>query len=317
MKNRKIEEIIGNAKKIAISGHIRPDGDCVGSSLGLAQYIKEQGLCERVDVFLGEIPKSFAFLEGSKEIHHEPLDEIYDLFFCLDCGNAERLEFSKPIFERAKRRFCIDHHVSEGLFTEDGYLDEKASSTSELVYGLLDLKKISKSVAEALFLGLIHDTGVFQYSCTAPSSHEMAANLLRKGIDAPEMIQKTYYEKTEKQNKILGKMLVESKTYLEGAMIVSGLAREDMIAFQVAPPDLNGIVSQLKLTVGVEVSLFYYEKKDGGYKISLRSGDKVDVNRVANGFGGGGHKKAAGFESSKKIQEIILLVQQKVLEQLG
>lgn len=319
MKNRRIEEIIGDARRIAISGHIRPDGDCVGSSLGLYHYIMDNHLAETVDIYLGEIPKSFGFLEASDKIQHQlPAEgEPYDLFFCMDCGAKERLEFSAPLFEGARRRFCIDHHISRGAFTEDSYVDQEASSTSELVYRLLEPEKISKKAGEALYLGIIHDTGVFQYSCTAPSTHRMAAVLLEKGVDAPCIIQKTYYEKTDKQNRILGKMLAESRLCLEGQMIVSGLSKEDMEAFRVRPSDLNGIVSQLRLTEGVEVAVFYYGFKKGGYKVSLRSGEIVDVNRVASVFGGGGHQKAAGLESSEDIEEILAVLEREILKQIG
>lgn len=319
MKNRTIEEILGDARRIAISGHIRPDGDCAGSGMALYHYLRDNRLAETVDIYLGELPKSFEFLEGIEEIRHQlpSSRKPYDLFFCLDCADKKRLEFSAPLFEEAKRRCCIDHHISQGVFTEEAYVDQEASSTAELVYQLLDPEKISKRAAEALYLGIIHDTGVFQYPCTAPSTHRMAAVLLEKGVDAANIIQKTYYEKTDKQNRILGKMLVESRLLLNGRMIVAGLSKEEMAAFDVKPSDLNGIVSQLRLTEGVEAAVFYYEFREGGYKVSLRSGDTVDVNLVASVFGGGGHQRAAGLESSRNLEEILRKLEKEVCRQIG
>lgn len=319
MKNRRIEEILGDARRIAISGHIRPDGDCAGSSMALYHYLRDNHLADTVDIYLGELPKSFACLEGIEEIRHQlPTSrKPYDLFFCLDCADQKRLEFSAPLFEEAKRRCCIDHHIGQGAFTEDAYVDQEASSTAELVYQLLDPEKISRRAAEALYLGIVHDTGVFQYPCTAPSTHRMAAVLLEKGVDAANIIQKTYYEKTDKQNRILGKMLVESRLFLEGRMIVSGLSKEEVAEFDVKPSDLHGIVSQLRLTEGVEAAVFYYEFREGGYKISLRSGDTVDVNLVASAFGGGGHQRAAGLESSLDLAEILRRLEEEIRKQIG
>ena len=113
----------------------------------------------------------------------------------LDCGDKERLGFSKALFEHAKETFCVDHHISNLAFADQNYIFPEASSTSELVYRLLDLEKITKETAECLYLGIVHDTGVFQYSCTAPETMEVAANLMRKGINASEIIEKTFYER--------------------------------------------------------------------------------------------------------------------------
>ena len=110
-------------------------------------------------------------------------------------------------FDRLHIRFCIDHHVSNDAFAELNYIRPEASSTSELVYTLLEDEKISKACAEALYMGIAHDTGVFQYSCTSPETMEAAAQLLRKGIDGSEIIEKTYFEKTYIQNQILGRAL--------------------------------------------------------------------------------------------------------------
>lgn len=284
------------AKRIAIGGHVRPDGDCVGSCMGLSQYIKENYQDKTVDVYLEEIPEKFKFLAGTDEIRHEISDETaYDLFICLDCGDLGRLGFSAPLFESAKHTFCIDHHISNQSFAEENYIVPDASSTSELVCELADMEKISKETAEALYLGIVHDTGVFQYSCTAPSTHRMAASLLEKGIDAPKLIQETYYEKTYAQNQIFGRTLLESIQFFDGKCIASYVRRRDMDFFGVEASDLDGIVSQMRNTKGVEVAIFMYELQSNVYKVSLRSGDLVDVSVIAQYFGGGGHKKAAGF----------------------
>lgn len=140
-----LNKILGGAKEIAIGGHVRPDGDCVGSCMGLRQYIIENYPDKKVTVYLEEIPDSFQFLKGIEEIRSEiPENKVYDLFICLDCGDKGRLGFSAPLFEQAAHTFCVDHHISNVSFAMDNVIRPDASSTSELVYELLDKKRISK-----------------------------------------------------------------------------------------------------------------------------------------------------------------------------
>ncbi|MEZ3486449.1 MAG: bifunctional oligoribonuclease/PAP phosphatase NrnA [Lachnospiraceae bacterium] len=301
-----LNKILKEAVTIAIGGHIRPDGDCVGSCIGLYQYIKDNYKDKKADVYLEEIPDSFHFLEAAEVIRHEiPADAVYDLFISLDCGDKGRLGFSAPLFDRAKRTYCVDHHISNKGFAQDGYVIPDASSTSELVYCLLDEEKISLRTAEALYLGIIHDTGVFQYSCAGPSTFRVAAKLLEKGVDGPGIIQDTFYEKTYAQNQILGRALLESILFMDKKCIATYITKKTMDFYGVVPKDLEGIVSQLRLTRGVEVAIFMYELEKNVYKVSLRSKDQVDVCKVAGYFGGGGHKRAAGLTMAGTCYDVI------------
>ena len=301
-----LSKILEKAETIAIGGHVRPDGDCVGSCMGLYQYIIENYKDKKADVYLETIPEKFNFLEGTNKICHEINEgQVYDLFICLDCGGEDRLAFSAPLFRAAKHTFCVDHHISNENFAEENYVVPDASSTSELVFKLMDVDKISKSTAEALYLGIVHDTGVFQFSCVSPSTFQAAAVLLSRGVNAPKLIQETFYEKTYAQNHILGRALVESILFMDGACIVSCIRKKDMEFYNLTPKDLDGIVNQLRNTKGVEVAIFMYELEQNLYKVSLRSGDRVDVNKVAQYFGGGGHKKAAGVTMNGTSYDVI------------
>lgn len=306
-------KVLDGAQTIAIGGHVRPDGDCVGSCMGMYLYLKECFPEKQVDIYLKDIPEALKILDKMDEIKEEiPEGMVYDLFICQDCGDRERLDFSAPLYDNAKHTFCIDHHISNKGFAEVNYVVPEASSTSELVYNLLDKNHVSYDVAKALYLGIVHDTGVFQYSCAAPSTFRVAAELLEKKIDAPKMIQETYYEKTFAQNKILGYALMNAELYLGGMCIASFLKKEDMEKFGVTSKDLDGIVSHLRNTSGVEVAVFMYELETGVYKVSLRASNFADVSVVAQMFGGGGHKKAAGFSMSGTPENIM----EKLTEQL-
>ncbi len=306
------------AKTVAIAGHVRPDGDCVGSCMSLYQYIKDNYNDVIVDVYLEEIPESIGdFFPGTHVIRHT-IDEnqIYDVFFALDCGDERRLGFSAKLYENAKKTICIDHHISNQAFADENYIYPNASSTAELVYQLLEKEKITTEIAEYLYLGLTHDTGVFQYSCTAPETMEIAADLLRRNVRACEIVDKTFFEKTFAQNKALGKALLDSCLYLDGKCIVSYFTKENMDVFGVTPKDLDGVVSQLRVTQGAETAIFLYETGENEFKASLRASGDVDVSKVACAFGGGGHVKAAGVTMNGTPNEIIDILVNEIAKQL-
>ena len=235
-----LKEILKGKRKVALGGHVRPDGDCVGSCMGLYLYLKEEYPQIDTDVYLEPVPESYRMIAGTDEVKSEiAAQEPYDLFICLDCGDEQRLGFSAPLFDAAKETLCIDHHVSNDAFADSNYIVPDASSTSELVYRLLDEEKITKQVAEALYMGIVHDTGVFQYSCTSPETMEIAASLMRKGINGSEIIDKTYYEKTYIQNQILGRALLESMLIMDKQCIVSVIRQRSMEFFQAEPSDLE------------------------------------------------------------------------------
>ena len=314
MLNHALEQ----AKTVAIGGHVRPDGDCVGSCMGLYQYIKTWYPEIEADVYLEDIPESFKrLIADSDQIKGEVAEaKEYDLFIALDCGDAARLGFSAVLFENAKHTICVDHHVSNMAFADENHIVPDASSTSELIYHLLPYEKITKEIAECLYLGIVHDTGVFQYSSTAPETMEAAANLMRKGINANEIIDKTFYEKTYAQNQILGRALLESILFMDGKCIFTCLTKKIMDFHKVKPKDLEGIVSQLRVTEGVEVAIFLYQTNEDEFKVSLRASGDVDVSKVAQKFGGGGHKKAAGVTMKGTMHEIINNLSEQISAQL-
>ncbi len=313
-----LSDRIAKADNIAIGGHVRPDGDCVGSCMGLYLYLKETCPEKQVDVYLQDIPDIYRFLKGTDQIRAD-IDpaQVYDLFISLDCGDEGRLDFSMPLFEQAKETFCVDHHISNVGFADENVIEPEASSTSEVLCTLLDPDRFTEEIAEAFYLGIIQDTGVFQYSCTSPETMRVAARLMETGIDAPKIIRETFYEKSYRQNRMLGKALEESRLACQGKVICSVIRLEDMKQVGATPKSLDGIVSQLRDTRGVEASVFLYETDPGEYKISLRSGERVDVARIALTFGGGGHMRAAGANASGDPDEIIRQIVDQIAAQLG
>lgn len=301
---------LSGVKTVAIAGHVRPDGDCVGSTLAVYNYIQTYYPDITVDLYLEPIPNIFKFLNNSDKIKSEyPKMPAYDLFIALDCGDTSRLGNAAVYFEEARQTICVDHHISNASFADDNYIFPQASSTSELVFELLEENRITKEIAECIYVGMVHDTGVFQYSCTSAKTMEIAGKLMELGIDFSAIVDKTFYEKTYNQNRIMGKALMDSELLLDGKVIFSVVTAEDMKAFDVLPKHLDGIVNQLRVTKDVEVAVFLYETTEHGFKVSMRSNGKVDVASIAVKHGGGGHVRAAGVTMShtiEKIKEILL-----------
>lgn len=172
--------MIEQADTIAITGHVRPDGDCVGSTVGLYNYIISN-YDKQVQIYLEEFSKDFLFLHDADKISHTPTDQVYDLCIAVDCGDKERQGDFLPIFERAKSTMCVDHHISNPGFGEVCYVDAEACSAAEALYKLMEQDKINKNAAEALYMGIVHDTGVFKHSNTTKSAMSIAGDLIEKG----------------------------------------------------------------------------------------------------------------------------------------
>lgn len=302
----RIDEKLKDITSVGISGHIRPDGDCVGSTLAVYNYISTYYPEIHVELFLESIPDVFHFLKNADKIQHGyEEDKSFDLFIVLDCGDEGRLGPFVKYYNAAKQTLCIDHHVSNQAFAEENYIIPDASSTCELVFHLLDTEKITKEIAECLYTGMVHDTGVFQYSCTSAQTMNTAGILMEKGIDYPKIVTDTFYLKTYDQNRILGYALLNSKLYLDGKVIVTYLTKENLEEFHCTTKELDGIVNQLRVTKGTEVAVFLYESEDGSYKASFRVTGDVNVAEIAQVFGGGGHVKAAGCNIFGDIDTVI------------
>lgn len=308
---------IEKAQTIAISGHMSPDGDCIGSCLGLCAYIEERYPGKKIDIFLEPIPSKFHFLRNADRIRqHKEKKKVYDLYFSLDCSDMDRLKNFRTWFEEASFKICVDHHLTNQGFGDLAFVFPDASSTCEVLWDLLDEDYISRECAQALYTGLVHDTGVFRHNNTTGKVMRIAGALIDKGADSTKIINETYYEKTYRQNLVLGRALLESILLLDGRMIFSVFRRKDFDFYKVNKADLEGIVSQLMLTEGVEVALFMYQIEDMSYKVSLRSIDRVDVSKIASLFGGGGHKRAAGCNAPGNPRDIVMSIASYVEEQL-
>lgn len=294
MSNR-LEQALQGVRNVVLLGHLHPDGDCIGSTLGLYNYLKETMPELPVDLYLDHPADKFSYLARFSEIQTRLVPErTYELCITLDSSDPERFGIFLPYFETAKKTLCIDHHRTNLYFAMENVVDPDASSCCEVLYRLLSEEHISFSVAECLYTGIVHDTGVFKYNSTSGKTMEIAGRLMEKGLDCTRIIDDSFYRKTYVQNLVLGRALLGSALYLEGRCIFTALSYQDLKEYGADHNDLDGIIDQLRITAGVECAVLIYEKQPREFKVSMRSNAFVDVSKIASHFGGGGHIRAAG-----------------------
>jgi len=302
-----LTEALKDKKTVVILGHVNPDGDCVGSCTGMYNYLTENFEDLEVSVYLHTTSKKFAYLKGYDSVITEfDPEKKFDLCITLDASDVKRLGTFAPYLETAGYSLCIDHHITNEGMANVNVVDPDASSCCEVLYWLLDPEKISKAVAECLYTGIIHDTGVFKYSNTSRKTLEIVGHLIEFGIDFPQIIDGSFYMKSYEQSKLHGCAMLNSKRILDNRCIYTVVTQAQMEEYGCNVKATDGIVDQLRVIDGVEVVILLYET--GGpseYKVSLRTNSDLDLSRIAAVFGGGGHVKAAGCTVTGTPGEII------------
>lgn len=301
----RILDEVKDANSIAISGHIRPDGDCVGSCLAMYLFLKKARPDAKVHVYMEQPSEVFNILKGIEDIKRpDGTQHAYDVLIVQDC-NIERLGDGAPMAKGAKKVINIDHHISNPGEGDVNYIVPEASSASELVYDVIDKELIDEDIAKAIYVGIIHDTGILQYSNTSPKTLNIVARLIEFGFDFPKIIDETFYEKSYVQNKLLGKALTDSELLLNSRAIASHITAETLKEYNATSKEMDGIVNQLRYTKGVDIGIFMYEIKPGSYKISMRTNGVIDCSKVSTAFGGGGHVRASGCNLDGTYEEIL------------
>lgn len=306
---KKVIETIKNHKRFLLISHENPDGDAVGSVLGLYFGLKKLKKSV-IPVLPDPVPKIYSFLNGSCEIKQDfELDEI-EVAIVLDCADIGRVENLKKKLTKIPKKINIDHHSSNFSFGEINYIDPKSSSTSELVLKILNKLniKIDKDISYALYTGLMTDTGGFRFANTNLNTFKAATFLVKNGADPFYISEMVYSMKPLKALKLLGRALEKLKK--ENGIIYSILTLDDFKEFDAEEEDAEGVVEFLNKSNEANIAILFKQKNSGFYKVSLRSKGDIDVKDIAIKFGGGGHMNAAGFdikEDPKRVLEKILL----------
>jgi len=310
---KNIAEKIQHTTKVAITGHIMPDGDSIGSVLALGtalEVMKKEVIMlspDPVPLIFGFLPGAGRIVEGRNGNYSEcgNLSGV-KLLIALDCSVAERMGNLIQKFVNKPVVINIDHHRDSEMFGDYNYVDCRACATGEIVYELIKSLggKVTRDVAACLYTAILTDTGSFRYGNTTPSAHRIAAELMECGIQAADICHKIYNEKP-----------IENLYMTEAALRtlqVSDCGRVAWAAIEYTvhrklgarEENASGIVGTIREIRGVEVAIFFHEIEPGKVKVSLRSKYEVRVNEIAALFGGGGHEKAAGCLIKGDLEDI-------------
>ena len=322
------KELLELPKRIVITTHIKPDADALGSSLGLAGYLLKQG--HQVCVITPtDYPKFLNWMEGNDDVlifegneeKSKYLVENADLIFCLDFSSLNRIgELGQMVADSDAEKVLIDHHLNPETFAKYVLWSTEAAATAELVYDLIemlgDADKLTKGMAEALYAGLMTDTGNFRHPSTTPHVHNIVANLMELGADISKVSHKVYDNNSLDRMRLLGFALNERLEIIEGSNVAYFyLTLEDKKRFKYQTGDTEGLVNYGLGIEGINVSAIFIEDPDK-VKISFRSFGDIPVNELSRKyFNGGGHKNAAGGATSDSLEDTIKLFRELVTKQ--
>lgn len=311
----KIIDAINTCRSFLVTSHVRLDGDALGSELAMYQMLTLMGK-DAIVYNQDETPGNYRFLPGSdKIVHHLPDLDRYEVAFILDCSDLERIGNEASRIGAIKRIINIDHHLSNGNFGALSYLDHQASSTGELLYRLIRAMNVgfTKEIATNLFAAILTDTGGFRYRNTKKDTLVASGHLIEKGAD-PQWISENIYESNPPSKIRLLTRALDTMAFdwakKVGYMVVLRSTLEEAGALM---EHTEGFVDIPRSVQGVEVSVLFSEVSDRYFKLSLRSKGKVNVERVARTFGGGGHINAAACH----IEGDLETVRQRVLDVIG
>jgi bifunctional oligoribonuclease and PAP phosphatase NrnA len=313
-----VVEAIRSHDRFLVTTHENPDGDALGSLLATKLALEELG--KDVAIYLGgraPLPTEYAFMDLG-ELHRALLDDASErVLVAVDCANESRLGPDPEVLASAPLRINIDHHHDNSRFGDVNLVVADASSTGEVlrdVFRGLGVE-LTASIAEALYIALVTDTGRFQYTNTTPKALRLAAELVDAGADVHKVFQGVYESVQFAKLKLLARALERAEVYDGGRVVVSYLLRNDFAEVGAAEPYSEGIIDFLRAVEGADMAALIREPPRGGSparRVSLRaSTDELDVSAIARKSGGGGHRQAAGFSSDQSIADITAFVRRK------
>lgn len=291
-----IAAILQEQEDFLLTGHTNPDGDSIGSMLGLGMALRALGK-KRVRLRTDTFPPVYSFLPGAPLIEVWGEDEPTPaVFVALDCATPERFSGGKECFAGAAITINLDHHFSNSYFAGYNCVDPAAAAVGEQVFLLLEkmLLKPDRDVATCLYTAIITDSGSFRYDNTTPRTHRAAAELLEYGADSGTVNTTLFETRSREQTKLLA-LVLGTLTVSPGGKVAWLTATRDMLRVTgVEDIETEALIGFARAVSGVEVAILFREQTDGTVRVGLRSRQQFDVNTLARQFGGGGHPKAAG-----------------------
>ncbi|HET6173189.1 MAG TPA: DHH family phosphoesterase [Gaiellales bacterium] len=317
MTRGEVIEVLRDGGPVCVCAHASPDGDALGSLLGLGLSLAATGR----DVVLYQdgdepFPRELAFLQLDLIARRLPADAAERTLIALDCGSALRIDRRGEVAGRFARVVNIDHHHDNTLFGTINLVEPEASSTAEIVAGLLEEAGIppAEGVPLALYVGLVTDTGRFQYANTTPRAHRLAARLLEEGVRPAEVFSTLFESLPLARQRLLGLALGRARVAAAGRLAVTWLARDDFESTGADDASSDGVVDALRAIEGVQLAALVREPRDRtgpARKVSLRSrAGGLDCSAIARERGGGGHAGAAGYSTDETVEEIVAFLEQ-------
>ncbi len=306
------KKIIEEKERFALTTHVNPDGDGLGSEVALAHYLKK--MRKEVSIInYSATPPNYQFLDPNREIiHFNPalhLEKIRDaeVIFIIDTNHLDRLRSLEPFVRDSKAvKICVDHHLDKDDFADYYLIDEPATATGEIIYHLLQYlngDKIDTDIARALYTAIMTDTGSFRFPKTDPEIHRVAAHLIECGANPPEIFQEVYEKGPINTLQLLGKALANLTTTHDGKVAYMAVTREMFRETGTSEFQTDNFIDYTMRIAGVQIGLLFNELPEG-VKISFRSKGNIPVNELAKEFGGNGHLNAAGARlADKKLDE--------------
>lgn len=304
--NCSIEELaslLEGGKSVLLFPHIQIDGDSLGSSVALCRALRASG--KRADILIEEeLPSNIAFLDEGFCIKAGELKNDAEICMAVDCSDIDRLGIRRETFSRGRQTVSIDHHITHKPFAQYNYIDEEAAASGEIVYRLLLAMniRIDGPAAEALYAAIATDTGNYQYSNTTAESHRITAALYDAGMDHNKVAVSIYQNQKPEKMKITAKVLGTLSFFREGKGCIAYVSQEMLQETGAPMSETDGIVEQMRNISGVEIAILLKEEPDL-IKAGMRSKTDADVSLIAQAFGGGGHRKAAGFNFQGSLMD--------------
>jgi len=315
-KFEEIGRILREHQRFAVLSHVRPDGDALGSQLALALSLKQLGKEVRVWNEDGMLEK-YSFLPRAELLTKPPsTSEVVDVAIALDTAIQNRLGTALAAVRSAKIWVNIDHHLSNPCYGDVVYVDPVAPATAEIVFRLIKSQGLpfNHDIAENLYAAISTDTGSFQYPQTSAHTFEIAAELIRAGLDVGRLSQQLYENYPRRRLELLRELLRTMRFERGGRVASFSLSLKTAAELGVLPEDNEGLIDHLRAIRGVIVAVFFEELAEGKVRVSMRSkSDAVDVCAICQKFGGGGHTLAAGARVRGTLAEL----EKKVLEEIG
>ena len=314
-KFEQIGQALREGGRFAVLSHVRPDGDALGSQLALGLSLKRLGKDVRIWNEEGMLEK-YSFLPSANLLTKPPADpEDVDVAIALDTAIQNRLGTALPAVRSAKVWINIDHHPSNPGYGDLVYINPKAPATGQILFELIRSEKlpIDAAIAENLYVAISTDTGSFQYPNTTARTFEMAAELVRAGVDVGRVSQLTYENYPRRRAELLRDLLGTMRFEANDRVASFSLSLATAKKLGVLPEDNEGLIDHLRAIHGVIVAVFFEELADGKVRVSMRSkSEKVNVCAICEKFGGGGHVLAAGA----RIRGTLAEVEKKILEEV-